>query len=163
MKMRLLLALALGAAAAAPATAQPRRNAEFHAFMRERFGEDLAAYRDARYVLAWADLDGDRRPEALVYVISRNFCGAAGCRLYVYRPEQGGWYQETSVFDVRPPFTILNARTRGWHDLALGQGGALPQTVILRHAEFGYDAPAPGRAGPGRTVITGNERGRPLF
>ena len=158
MKTRLLLALALGAAAAAPATAQPRRTAAFQAHMLERFGEDLAADRDARYILAWADLDGDRRPEALVYLISRSFCGPAGCRLYVFRPEQGGWYQETSVFDVRPPFTILNARTRGWHDIALGQSGR-----ILRHAEFGYDAPAPGRAGPGRVIITGNERSRPLF
>ena len=161
MKMRLLLALALGAAAAAPATAQPRRNAEFHAFMLERFGEDLAAWRDARYILAWADLDGDRRPEALVYLMSRNFCGAAGCRLYVYRPEQGGWYQETSVFEVRPPFTILNTRTRGWHDLAVSKTGG--GADILRHADYGYDAPAAGRPGPGRVVITGNERGRPLF
>ena len=161
METRLLLAIALAVTAAAPATGQPRRNAAFHAFMLERFGEDLAADRDARYTLAWADLDGDRRPEALVYLNARSFCGPAGCRLYVYRPEQGGWYQETSVFDVRPPFTILNTRTGGWRDLTVSRAGG--GTGILRHGEYGYDAPAAGRPGPGRVVITGNERGRPLF
>ena len=36
---------------------------------------------DSRYVVAWADLDGDRRDEAIVYLLSRDYCGTGGCSL----------------------------------------------------------------------------------
>ena len=78
---RILLAAAL-MAVAAPASAQPSRDAELHAFLQERFAEDRANYPDTRYASGWADLNGDGRPEALVYMMSGNYCGSGGCDLY---------------------------------------------------------------------------------
>ena len=169
MKTRLLLALAL-AAAATPAAAQPSRNAALHAFLQERFGADRTSYPDTRYVVAWADLNGDRRPEALVYLISGNACGSGGCTLYIYTPEQGGWYQHGSLTVTNPPIMVLNSRTHGWRDLAVrvSGGGARPHDAIVRQGRVTYQsnpslAPSLGRRPAGLVVITGNEQGRPLF
>jgi hypothetical protein len=167
MKTCLLLALA---AVATPAAAQPSRDAALRAFLQDRFAEDRAAYPDTRYVLAWADLDGDRRPEALVYLISGSSCGTGGCTLYIYTPEQGSWYQHGSLTVTNPPILVLNTRTRGWRDLAVRVrgGGARPHDAIVRHGRITYQsnpslAPALARRPAGRIVIPASDRGRPLF
>ena len=169
MKKRLLLPLAL-AAAATPAAAQPSRNAELRTFLQERFAEDRAGFPDTRYVVAWADLNGDRRPEALVYLISGNAYGTGGCTLYIYTPDQGSWYQHGSLTITNPPITVLNSRTRGWRDLAVrvAGGGARLHNAIIRHGRVTYQsnpsmAPTLGRRAVGRVVITATDRGRRLF
>lgn len=169
MKTPLLLAFAL-AAAATPAAAQPSRNAELRAFLQERFAEDRTTYPDTRYVVAWADLNGDRRPEALVYMISGDACGTGGCSLYIYTPEQGSWYQHGSLTVTNPPIRVLNTRTHGWRDLAVrvSGGGARPHDAIIRQGRMTYPsnpsmAPALSPGAAGRVVITGSDRGRPLF
>jgi hypothetical protein len=169
MKTPLLVAVALGAFAT-PAAAQPRRDAEFRTFLQERFAEDRAGYPDTRYVVAWADLNGDGRPEALVYLTSGNYCGSGGCRLYIYTPQQGSWYQHASLTITNPPIMVLNTRTRGWRDLAVrvSGGGARPHNVIIRQGRITYQsnpslAPTLGRRAAGRVVITERDQGRPLF
>ena len=168
MKTHLLIALAL-TAAVSPADAQPGRNAELRAFLQERFAEDRTDP-DARYVAAWADLNGDRRPEALVYLTSRDRCGTGGCTLFIYTPEQGGWYQHGSLTVTNLPIMVLNARTNGWRDLAVmvRGGGVRPRMAIVRHGRITYEsnpslAPAAPRTPAGRAVIAENNRGRPLF
>lgn len=170
-----LLATTLGASllfAAAPATAQPSRDSELHIFLQDRFEEQRATDPDTRYVAAWADLDGDRRPEALVYVISRNSCGSGGCRLYIFTPEREGWYQEGALTVTNPPITVLNSSTNGWRDLAVrvAGGGARAYTALVPYGSYSYQSNptvAPARRLPrgaaGRVVITGGDRGRPLF
>ncbi|WP_395613110.1 hypothetical protein [Allosphingosinicella sp.] len=169
MKKRLLPALAL-AAVATPAAAQPIRGAEFRAFLQERFAEDRTSYPDTRYVVAWADLNGDRRPEALVYLISGNACGTGGCTLYIYTPEQGSWYQHGSLTVTNPPIRVLNSRSHGWRDLAVrvSGGGARSHDAVVRHGRVTYEsnpslAPALGHRSSGRVVITESDRGRALF
>jgi hypothetical protein len=170
MKTPLLLALAFAVTAAAPAAAQPSRNAALHAFLQERFGEDRTSYPDTRYVVAWSDLNGDRRPEALVYVISGNYCGSGGCTLFIYTPEQGSWYQHGSLTVTNSPIMVLTTRTNGWRDLAVrvAGGGARPHIAIVRHGANTYEsnpsiARAARRAPAGRVVIAASDRGRRLF
>ena len=170
MKPRLLVAFALAAAAAAPAAAQPDRDAEFRAFLQERFGEDRTTDPGMRYALAWGDLNGDRRPEALVYLTSRSHCGTGGCTLYIYTPEQGSWYQHGSLTVTNPPVVVLNSSTNGWRDLAvrIRGGGARPRMARVRHGRITYEsnpslAPAAALSPAGRIVITERDRGRPLF
>src|SRR5437868_15499697 len=110
MKMPLLVALALGAVAT-PAAAQPGRAANLRAFLQQRFGEDRASYPDTRYVVAWADLDGDRRPEALVYLISGNHCGSGACRLDICTPQRRSWYRHGSLTVTNPPDMVHNSRS----------------------------------------------------
>jgi hypothetical protein len=169
--MKTCFALALAAAAVAtPASAQPSRNAELRAFLQERFAEHRTTNPDMHYVAAWADLNGDSRPEALVYIISDNHCGTGGCTLYIYTPEQGSWYQHGSLTVTNPPIMVLSTRTRGWRDLAVHVrgGGARPHDAIVRQGRVTYQsnpslAPALARRPTGRVVITANDPGRRLF
>lgn len=156
----------------APATAQPSRNAELHAFLQERFAEDRASFPDTRYAAGWADVNGDGRPEAFVYMMSGNYCGSGGCNLFIYTPEQNSFYQMTRMTVTQPPVRVLNSRTRGWRDIAVGVsgGGSRARTVLVPHAGATYPgnptvAPARTltRVPPGTVVITADDRGRPLF
>lgn len=164
------LAIAL-AVLASPAAAQPGRDAALHAFLQERFAEDRASFPDTRYVAGWADLDGDGRPEALVYLISGNYCGSGGCNLYIYTPEQNSFQQHGSLSVTNPPVRVLNSRTNGWRDLAVGVsgGGARARTAIVRHGRITYPGnpttvPASARPLAGsRILIAEGEQGRPLF
>ncbi len=170
-RTRALFVAALVASAAA-ADAQPNRDADFRTFLQERFAEDRADYPDTRYAAGWADLNGDGRPEALVYMMSGNFCGSGGCTLFIYTPEQGSFYQHGSTSVTSLPVRALNSRTRGWRDLAVGVsgGGTRARTVLIPHGAITYpDNPtvAPARTlrqiPPGQIVIADGDRGRPLF
>jgi hypothetical protein len=169
MKTRLLLALAL-VAAATPCAAQPGRNAELRAFLQERFAEDRSSYPDTRYVVAWADLNDDRRPEALVYMISQGYCGTGGCTLFIYTPEQRSWYQHGRLTVSHLPIMVLDTRTHGWRDLAVrvSGGGSRPHMARVRHGRITYESnPSLAAALPrhvaGRAVIPARAEGRPLF
>jgi putative lipoprotein len=170
MKTPFLLIAAL--AAGSSAYAQPTRHAELHSFLQERFAEDRANYPDTRYVAGWADLNGDGRPEALVYMMSGNYCGSGGCALYIYTPEQGSFYQHASMSVTNLPVRALNTRTQGWRDLsvAVAGGGTRARTVLVPHGRITYaDNPTvpPARTlrrdPPGTVVIGINARPRPLF
>src|SRR5690349_351518 len=108
--MRTRFALIAAIFAASSAHAQPSRDAALHAFLQERFADDRANYPDTRYVSGWADLNGDGRPEALVYMMSGNYCGSGGCTLYIYTPEQGSFYQHGSMSVTNLPVRALNSR-----------------------------------------------------
>ena len=173
--MRSIVLTAALAVLAAPAAAQPSRDAELHAFLQERFADERASYPDTRYAHGWADLDGDRRPEALVYLMSGGHCGSGGCDLYIYTPEQGSWYQHGSLSVTNAPIMVLNTRTAGWRDLAVrvAGGGARAHMALVPHAprgRYGYHdnptvppARALSRTPPGQVVIGPNDRGRRLF
>ena len=156
---------------AAPASAQPSRDAALHAFLQERFAEDRTNFPDTRYAHGWADLNGDGRPEAFVYLLSSNYCGSGGCDLYVYTPEQNRFHQLARTSVTQPPVRVLNSRTGGWRDIAVGVsgGGTRARTVILRQQGGTYpDNPTVDGSSPrgdpvGQVVIATNDRGRRLF
>jgi hypothetical protein len=171
MKTHFLISAAL-LLTGASANAQPSRDAELHAFLQERFAEDRAGFPDTRYVAGWADLNGDGRPEALVYMMSGNVCGSGGCTLYIYAPEQNSFYQHGSLSVTNLPVRALNSRTRGWRDLsvAVAGGGTRARTVLVPHGRITYpDNPTvpPARTlprdPPGVVVIGVNTRPRSLF
>lgn len=170
MKRRLFIAAAL-AALASPAAGQPGRDAELHAFLQERFAEDRTSFPDTRYARGWADLDGDGRPEAFVYMMSGNYCGSGGCDLFIYTPEQNSFYQLARMSVTNPPVRVLNSRSGGFRDIAVSvSGGGMPaQTVLLAQQGGTYpgnpttDGRALRRIPPGRVVITADDRGRRLF
>lgn len=169
-RMSVLATVAL-TALAMPVAAQPSRDAELHAFLQERFAEDRTSFPDTRYAHGWADLNGDGRPEAFVYLMSGNYCGSGGCDLFVYRPEQGSFYQVTRTSVTQPPVRVLNSRNEGWRDIAVGVsgGGARARTVILQFRGYGYpgnpttDGTTARGTPAGRVVIAATDRGRPLF
>ena len=75
----------LGALAASvqagPPPAQARVERELKSWVQARVGRDETSV--VRFVPALVDLDGDRAPEALVYLSGRDWCGSGGCILYI--------------------------------------------------------------------------------
>ena len=114
----------------AGAQAQPRPEASLRSYLQHQLGEDG---RDARYASAFADLNGDRRPEAIVYLMSGTFCGTGGCVLLVLTP-QGGW-----LAAGRPP-------DRG-QSAGPAAGDAKPWLARSRRARRGRRRAGPRRPG----------------
>lgn len=169
MKARLLIAAAL--ILPGTAVAQPSRDAALHAFLRERFAEDRTSNPDTRYAHGWADVNADGRPEAFVYIMSGNYCGSGGCDLFIYTPEQGSFYQMARTSVTQTPVRVLNSRTRGWRDIAVGVsgGGTRARAVLLTHQGGTYpgnpttDGRTLQRIPPGQVVIGADPPTRPLF
>lgn len=104
-------------------------------------------HRLTRYKVALTDLNGDGRPEALVYAMATagagdaDLCGSGGCLLYVLSLTAKGYRQVTAVSISRPPIRVLPTRSHGWHDLAVfvAGGGILPgYEARLRFDGRGY-------------------------
>lgn len=83
-----------------------------------------------RYSVALVDLDGDKRPEALIYAMSTTAgglqsdkCGSGGCNLYVLSLTPTGYRQISDISVTLPPIRILPRITHGWHDLGVTVAG----------------------------------------
>lgn len=87
-----------------------------------------------RYSVALTDLDGDHRPEAVVYAVAMagggeaDLCGSGGCDLYVLSLSPTGYRKVTAISISRPPIRVLPTITHGWHDLGVlvAGGGIIP-------------------------------------
>jgi hypothetical protein len=152
--------------------ARPSSDQSLRAFLQARFHDDRDNYPDARYVSAWADLDGDSHPEAFVYLISGAYCGSGGCNLMIFTPAGGAWREVADMSVTHPPIRLLDTATHGWRDIAVtvAGGGARAHEVVMAFNGRAYpDNPTvpPARAlrrtAPGRVLITDGDRGRPLF
>ena len=92
--------------------------------------------------VAYADIGGDRRDEALVYLVDPRWCGSGGCSLMVLTPAAKGWRNlgQTSVTRL-PVYRLLSGRG-GWNDLAVGVGGggSASGIAVLRFANGRYPA-----------------------
>jgi putative lipoprotein len=159
-------------ALAGPAQAQRRSAPDFHRFLQGLFAEDRAAAGDARYVAALADLNGDRRPEVVVYLSGSYYCGSGGCHMYVFTPSGRSWRQVARTTVTRTPIRLLNSRSRGWRDLsvAVAGGGLSRREVLLAFNGRRYPGNptvAPARmlrqSPPGRVLIADTAVGRRLF
>lgn len=163
--------LLAGLAIAASAGAQPvSRDQALHSYLAGRFQADRADAPDARYVAAFADLNGDGRPEALVYLLGSSFCGTGGCNLLILTPAGRGWRAVTEMTIVNAPVRLLTSAHRGWRDLAVtvAGGGARAHEVLIAFNGRTYPAnpslaPALRRHVPGHVLIADADRGRPLF
>lgn len=154
------------------AGAGPSREESLHAFLQQRFEEARENYPETAYSAAFADLDGDGRDEALVYLSSSYFCGSGGCDLYVYAFSAEGWREVAEISVGRPPIRLLETNSRGWTDLGIfvAGGGIEPHEAAVSFDGRSYQSNptvAPARqlapGVPGRVLISGAEPGRPLF
>ena len=94
-----------------PPPADPRR-AEVIGAVVKAVGEVDAS---ARTAIGYADIGGDEREEALVYLVDPGQCGSGGCSLVVLTPSGKGWRSvgKTSV-------TRLPVHRRAWSGTAAG-------------------------------------------
>ncbi len=79
-----------------------------------------------RYVATFRDLNGDGVPEAVVYLMSRNWCGSGGCNTLILKRDRGNWKLITNVPITRPPIRILITKSNGWQNIGVWfQGGGI--------------------------------------
>lgn len=76
--------------------------------------------------VAWVDLNGDRREDAVVYVEDADWCGSGGCTLLVFEAmsetevaEMGVFRPAAEVSHVRGPVLVSRRRTNQWRDLVV--------------------------------------------
>jgi hypothetical protein len=169
----LLLACLAFCSAGAGLRAQPSAvDQSLRAFLQARFQQDRENYPDTRYVSAWADLNGDGRPEALVYLLSGAYCGSGGCNFMIFTPQGRSWRQVADMSVTNPPIRLPGTASHGWRDIAVtvaGGGSRRHEALLAFNGRTYPDNPSvpPARAlqrpMPGSVLISDGNRGQPLF
>jgi len=100
-------------------------------YLQKHFCDDDSACdrTSLRFVSATVDLNGDGKPETIVYLLGQEYCGSGGCSMLVLRQDQEEHYRivtETTI--TRLPIRVLATRTNGWNDLAVTVAGGGIQT-----------------------------------
>jgi hypothetical protein len=126
-----------------------------------------------RYVIALADLNGDGRAEALIYVTGGGACGSGGCNLYIMERHRTSWRTVSTISVAWPDVRLLATSHHGWRDIGVfvhGGGIVHGYEAQLRFDGIAYPAnPTIWPARPerhesqGRVVIAARDRGRRLF
>jgi hypothetical protein len=124
-------------------------------FIRESL--KLDRYRGAR-----ADLNGDGRPELIVYADQPSRCGSGGCDLYVLSPNGLSFRVVTQISVVHLPVRLLTTSSHGWRDLGVRvAGGGVRKAYEARLRFDGRRYPSnptippaqPSRHAVGRTLL----------
>lgn len=111
--------------------AQTQRERDTSALTAKSLKQFLQTFTDdktTRYVVAFPDLNGDRTPEAIVYLISNGWCGSGGCTMLILARDGATWRVVTQVTITRPPIRVLTSTSHGWHNISVWVrgGGILP-------------------------------------
>lgn len=95
---------------------------------------------EARAAIGFADIGGDEREEALVYLADPGRCGSGGCSLIILTPSRNDWRPVGQTSVTRLPIHRLLTRKDGWNDLAVGVGGGgmAAGTALLRFDRTRY-------------------------
>jgi hypothetical protein len=111
-------------------------------FIRQRL--NLDSYRSAT-----ADLNGDRRPEILVYTTDPDDCGSGGCVLYVLSPRADTYRIVMRATIVQLPIRLLATKSHGWRDIGVTvRGGGILNAYMARLRFNGHRYPSTPRVPP---------------
>jgi hypothetical protein len=124
-----------------------------------------------RYAVGLADLNGDKRPEALVYAMATtqgggtaDLCGSGGCDLYVLALDAKGYRKISTITLTRPPIRMLAQTTHGWHDLSVVvAGGGIGPAYEARLRFDGARYPGNPTVPPATRRDTGPGKAAPRF
>ena len=97
----------------------------------EQFGSELPGYQSALY-----DLDDDGVDDALIYAQGPDWCGSAGCTLFVLQGSEHAFTLRSRTTIAQLPLWVSAHSTDGWRDLIVHAGGA--GDVVLRATDSGY-------------------------
>jgi len=85
------------------------------------------------YKRADADLNGDSRSEAFVYVTDPGYCGSGGCTLVVLSRQGRGFRVVLRSTVTQLPIRMLPTSTRGWRDVGVTvAGGGITRRYVAR-------------------------------
>jgi hypothetical protein len=86
-----------------------------------------------QYKRAGADLNGDGRSEAFVYVTDQSYCGSGGCTLVVLSPQGRSYRVVLRSTVTKLPISLLPTSTRGWRDVGVSvAGGGINRPYMAR-------------------------------
>lgn len=117
--LAMLIALSLFKTALAEGAPSPGAEEAVLVWLRARLGSPTPT----RYLIGWQDLNGDGLPEAIVYITGRDWCGSGGCHMYILQLHGRGILKRASTTVTQLPISVLNTRTHGWRDVAVGVCG----------------------------------------
>ena len=128
------------AAASALAQPDPRAPAVIEA-VRAQLGPGGFA-EGASYAIAFSDLNDDHRPEAIVHLFDRNYCGSGGCTTFVFAETGEGWRSIGRMTVSRLPIYRLPEHHSGWFDLGVrvSGGGSQPGLRAVRFEKGRYQS-----------------------
>lgn len=79
-----------------------------------------------RYIPAFVDLNGDKRPEAIVYLLGNGWCGSGGCNTLVLAQHGKSWRIVTNIRVSHTPIRVLAKVKHGWNSIGvLVAGGGI--------------------------------------
>jgi hypothetical protein len=135
----------------------------------QKFDHDKAT----KYIAAFADLNGDGIPEAIVYLAEGRWCGSGGCNTLILEQRGGSWQIVTDITITRPPIRVLVPTSNRWQNIGVWvQGGGIEPGY---EAELRFDGktypPNPsvfparrsGGSTAGRVVISLSDHAVPLY
>ncbi len=105
-----------------------------HAFLKGYLKDGDPA--TTKVAIAGADLNGDGKDEAVVYVMGPDWCGSGGCNALALTPD-GSTYKvvmDASVSQL--PISLLPEKSHGWRDLGVSIGGGGGESGV---AEMKFD------------------------
>ncbi|MGE0639400.1 MAG: hypothetical protein AB7G12_07275 [Thermoanaerobaculia bacterium] len=125
---------------ALPVLAQP--SADLPVDIVDDILRDFGGFGELRYVDGAADLNGDGRPERLVYLLGTGICGTGGCNLLVFTPDGSGHRRMADMVLTKLPVRVAAGSSDGWRDLIVhvGGGGMESREVVLPFAAGTYGA-----------------------
>lgn len=82
------------------------------------------------------DLNGDGKPEALVYLFGPAVCGTGGCSAYVFQLEGARYKLISELNPARNPIVVSSSRTRGWKDLIVPVAGGGVRSEYYAKLQF---------------------------
>jgi hypothetical protein len=92
----------------------------------KRFLRTIDADRSTRYIARLRNLNQNRGPEAIVYMIGEKWCGSGGCDTLILIPEAGSWKILADITITRLPIYVSTGTFRGWHSIGVWvQGGGI--------------------------------------
>jgi uncharacterized protein len=119
--LRALACLALAtflSAGAVPCMAQARLPPDVTSAIRKAYGDGEMHYLDRS-----VDLNGDGKPEIVLYLMSPMVCGTGGCNLLVFTPAGSGYRLVGDTTVTRTPIRASPARSAGWRHLIVHVAG----------------------------------------
>ncbi len=87
---------------------------------------DPSARDKVRYAYALVDLDGDGKPEVIVYLVGQAWCGSGGCQTLILARTESSYKVISRMTITQLPIRVLDRKSNGWRSLAVRvQGGGI--------------------------------------
>jgi hypothetical protein len=80
----------------------------------------------SHYTSVFHDLNGDGKPEAIVYLDKSEWCGSGGCNTLILEPNKDSWKIISNITITWLPIRLLKKERNGWQSLGVWvQGGGI--------------------------------------